>query len=260
MPRFRIIFSLLSALLALPGLAAAAPALALGDGEALTYHVSWVIVPGAGLIKVAAHAVQDPQGRPQMRITTVTSTRGLAWLLLPFRAQAESLYDLASGKLLWLGETSDTRGRKAADTVVFDYRRRQAEFTASQPPQPTRILPLPPGDPTDLITCLLLARTWNLRPGQTHDALVLFGDEFYQLTIHALAYEEVSTNLGDFDTVLLEPRMEKTPPKGMFKRGSTVKVWISRDARRLPVRFQVSFNFGSGVATLADYRPPSPAK
>ena len=249
-------------LLALPGRGAPAapPALALGDGETLTYHVSWVIVPGAGLIKVGARAVRDPEGRPQMRITTTTSTRGLAWLLLPFKAEAESLYDVASGRLLWLGETSDTRGRKAADTVVFDYRNRRAEFTASQPPEPTRLLPLPPGDPTDLITCLLLARTWDLQPGQSHDALVLFGDEFYELTIHALAIESVSTNLGDFETVLLEPRMEKTPPKGMFKRGSTVKVWISRDARRLPVRFQVSFNFGSGLATLADYHPPVGAK
>ncbi|HEX3731040.1 MAG TPA: DUF3108 domain-containing protein [Opitutaceae bacterium] len=260
MPRLRVIFALLPALLALPGRTWAAPALALGDGEALTYHVSWVIIPGAGLIKVAAQAVHDSQGRPQMRIVTTTSTRGLAWLILPFKAQAESLYDAATGRLLWLGETSDTRSRKAADTVTFDYARRQAQFTASLPPEPARILPLPPGDPTDLITCLLLARTWKLQPGQARDALVLFGDEFYELTIHALAQEEITTNLGTFQTVLLEPRMEKTPPKGMFKRGSTVKVWISQDERRLPVRFQVSFNFGSGLATLTDYHSPASAK
>jgi hypothetical protein len=52
--------------------------------------------------------------------------------------------------------------------------------------------------------------------------------------------------------------MEKTPPKGMFKRGTAVRVWIAHnDPRRLPVRFEVEFKFGSGVATLTSYQPPS---
>jgi hypothetical protein len=51
--------------------------------------------------------------------------------------------------------------------------------------------------------------------------------------------------MGFFKTVVLVPRMEKTPPIGMFKRGSTVRVWIETDDdRRLPVRFEVGFKFG----------------
>jgi hypothetical protein len=45
----------------------------------------------------------------------------------------------------------------------------------------------------------------------------------------------------------------------MFKRGSRARVWISQDAMHLPVRFQVEFKFGTGVATLTDYRPPNRA-
>ena len=51
--------------------------------------------------------------------------------------------------------------------------------------------------------------------------------------------------------------MEKTPPKGMFKRGSAVHVWISQDDQKLPVRFEVEFKFGAGVATLLHYEPPT---
>ena len=75
---------------------------------------------------------------------------------------------------------------------------------------------------------------------------MLFEDEFYELTIHALGYDTVTTPLGTFNTLVLEPRMDKTPPKGMFKRGSTARVWISQDGRRLPVRFKVEFKFGAG--------------
>jgi hypothetical protein len=247
------------ALLAAVRCAAAAPVLALGNGESLVYHVSWVVVPGAGEIQVSAQSAVDSAGRRQLRIFSTTSTRGLARLLLPFEARAESLFDPASGRLLWLGESSEQRSRSAAHTVVFDYANRTADYTSSLPPAATRALPMPgQGEPTDLITCLMLARTWDLKPGQQHDALVLFDDEFYQLTIHAIGYEDVDTWLGSFHTLVLEPRMEETPPKGLFKRGSTIRVWISQDARRLPVRFKVNFNFGSGLATLARYHPPGP--
>ena len=239
--------------------AAAAPVLALREGEALTYHVSWVVVPGAGEIKVSAQGAVDTAGKRQIRIISTTATRGLARIFLPFEARAESLFDPENGRLLWLGETSETRHRGAAHTVIFDYGARVANYTASLPAARTAALSMPgSGEPTDLITCLMLARTWDLKPGQKHDALVLFDDEFYQLTIHATGYEEVDTPFGTFNALVLEPRMEETPPKGMFKRGSTVRVWVSQDARRLPVRFDVQFKFGSGIATLVRYHAPAP--
>lgn len=250
-------FAVLAALLALPlaGRAQAGPSLALGNGEQLVYHVSWIVLP-AGQIRVSAQAETSREGHPRLRITSTTSSRGLAYLLLPFKARAVSLFDPANGRLLSLSEWSDTRSRLASHTTVFDYADHRAEYTRTAPPAPTRALAMPPGNPTDLITCLLLARTWGLQPGQKRDALVLFDDDFYQLTVHALRREKVATELGEFDTVVLEPRMEETPPKGMFRRGSTVRVWISDDPRHLPVRFQVDFNFGYGVASLAEYRPP----
>lgn len=236
----------------------AAPALAMRSFETLVYHVSWAVLPGVGEIRVTALPATDPTGAPLLRIVSTTQTRGLAYLLLPFEARSESLFDTTNGRLLWLGETSRTRTRDRRFTVSFDYRDRTATFADAGAGRPPRPLPMPPGDPTDLITCLLLARTWNLRPGQVHDALVLFTDDFYELTVHALGYERIWTPLGDMDTLVLEPRMDRTPPKGMFKRGSTVRVWISRDARRLPVQFEVHFNIGTGLATLAEYHQPGP--
>jgi len=71
---------------------------------------------------------------------------------------------------------------------------------------------------------------------------------------HRHGYEEIRTPMGKFRTLRLTPRMEKSEPKGMFKRGSEVHVWISQDGRRLPVRFEVEFKFGARVATLIDHQ------
>jgi hypothetical protein len=240
--------------------APAAPDLGLGDNESLTYHVSWAILPGVGSITVNARNATDPTGQPLLRVVTHTATRGLAWLILPFEAEAESLFDRKDDRLVWFGESSTTRARHRAHTVTFDYRRGRAAYVDGDEPAKTRAFPMPPGYPMDLITCLLHARTWNLRPGGARDALVLFEDEFYPVTVHATAYEDITTPLGNFHTLVLEPRMDKSPPKGMFKRGSTVRIWIAQDARRLPVRFQVHFTFGESVATLSGYRPPAAPK
>jgi hypothetical protein len=236
----------------------AAGHLALGDNEVLTYRVAWVVLPGVGSIAIEAHAATDPvSGVPCLRVDTSTATVGLAHLLLPFEAHAESLFDASSGRLLSLDESSLTRRRSNVHRVTFDYADGVAWYTTPGPAASRRRLALPPGFPTDLITSLLSARTWDLKPGQTHDALVLFNDDFYQLTIHAIAYETLLTPLGAYRTLVLEPRMDKTPPKGMFRRGSRARVWISQDAQRLPVRFQVEFKFGTGIATLDSYTPPT---
>lgn len=234
-------------------------AVPLRDGETLTYKVSWAVLPGAGEIKITAR--DDLSGpTPRLRVITTTNTRGLAKILLPFEAKAESLFDASTGRLSSLTESNQQRNKHSAHSVSFDYAASLARYTPDGPDSKSRPIPLPAGEPLDLITCLVQTRAWDLKPGQKRDALVLFDDDFYELTIHASRLEELTTSFGSFKTLVLEPRMEKTAPKGMFKKGSTVRVWISQDERRLPIRFEVEFKIGTGVATLIRYEPPSAAK
>ncbi len=230
---------------------------ALGDGEALTYRVGWGIFYHAGEIQIGAHAAPPESGQPRLRVTTTTSTHGFAKALYTFEARGDALFDVTTGRLLSTEETSKSESKQTKNSVLFDYAKSSASYVNEINPAKSATLVMPAGEPMDLIMSLVQTRSWNLKPGEKRDALVIFDDEFYELTIHAEAYEEVTTPLGTFNTLLLVPRMEKTPPKGMFKRGSGVKVWISQDQLRLPVKFQVEFNFGSGVASLIDYQLPS---
>ena len=233
------------------------PALPLQDGEQLTYRVSWAIVPGAGEIKISAR--QDT-AKNRLIVTTNTATRTLAKWLLPFEAEANSIFDLKTGRMISLNESHPTKGRRSEHTVTFDYESRVATYTTKGSAEKPRQLTIPPGDPTDLMMGLLQTRTWDLKPGEKRDALVLFDDDFYELTIHMARYEEVQTPVGKFRTIVLEPRMDKTAPKGMFRRGSSVRIWIAQDSHRLPVKFEVEFKIGTGTATLEAYEPPPAAR
>jgi len=244
---------LLPLALAFVTLMRATPALPLQDGERLTYRVSWAIVPGAGEIKISAQ--HDP-AKKTLIVTTNTATQGIAKWLLKFEAVATSTFDLKSGRMVSLHEWSMTKGRKAEHRVTFDYDSREATYATIGTSDKPRTLAMPPGDPTDLMMGLLQTRSWDLTPGQKRDVLVLFDDDFYELTIHMARYEDVVTPVGTFRTIVMEPRMDKTPPKGMFKRGSSVRVWIAQDSHRLPVKFEVEFKIGTGTATLEAYEPP----
>ncbi|MEO7798704.1 MAG: DUF3108 domain-containing protein [Opitutaceae bacterium] len=231
---------------------------ALKPGEGLSYRVSWGIFTHAGDIKINASSPPTSEKSPRLQVVTTTATRGVAKALYVFEARAESLYDPATGRLLLTSEASKAGDRETKISTSFDYLKHTATYSNAKNPDPV-VLTMPAGEPQDLIMSLVQTRRWNLKPGERQDALVIFGDDFYELTIYAERYEEVKTPLGTFKTLLLVPRMEKTPPKGMFKRGGAVRVWISQDDRRLPVKFQVDFKFGAGVATLSAYQPPEGA-
>jgi len=247
-----MLFRAAAALLLSASLLEATP-LALSHGEVLTYRVGWGLFINAGEITIAARQ-DDAPPTPQLRVTTTTATRGFLRGFFPFDATGESWFRLSDGRILGSSEQSLSKKKQTRQSLAFDYVRGKATYVNAVRPEKNAELDLPAGDPMDLITSLVQTRTWDLKPGEKQDALVVFDDDFYELTIYADGYEEVRTPLGKFRALRLTPRMEKTEPKGMFKRGSEVHVWISQDGRRLPVKFQVDFKFGAGVATLVDHQ------
>ena len=237
--------------------APAKPVLALSDGETLTYSVRWGIIPAVGKIVITAEKIGEGYDAV-LRVTTTTATWGIARGLFPFDGRGESVYSLKTGLLVSSSEWSSYRNKDVKNSITFNYGRATASFSDDIHPEKSRLIQMPGGDPSDLILALIQTRSWNLQVGQQRDSLVIFEDQFYPLTIHAEDDSDyVWSGLGIFKCTVLVPKMEKTAPVGMFKRGSTVKVWIENDdERHLPMKFQVGFKFGTGTATLVDYTPP----
>jgi hypothetical protein len=233
------------------------PLIGLGDGETLSYSVRWGLIPSVGRIKITADAIGSGS-EAVLRVTTTTATWGLARGLFPFDARGESVYQANSGLLLSISESSAFQNKQVRDTLTFNYGKMTAMYSDEIHPEKSHPIQMPSGDPSDLILALIQTRYWNLQPGQQRDTLVIFKDQFYPLTIRAEPdIDYVISSMGIFKAVVLVPRMEKTPPKGMFKNGSTVRVWIeTNDSRRLPVRFEVGFRVGTGTATMLSYTPP----
>jgi hypothetical protein len=243
-------------LLVLPALMSAAPYTAFRDGEKFTYKVGFAIFSRAGEITIEADADTGTDGRALMRIINTTSTKGLVRGVYTLENRAEVLIDLESGRILSTRETGQEGKRESDSETIFDYEAKIARHVDRNRPGRSGDIPIPDGNPLDLISALVQTRDWNLKPGDERDILVHFGRDLYPLTIKAVQYEEVRTPLGRYRALVLVPEMRGTP-KGLFKRGGEIKVWIAQDGSNLPVRMQLKLNYGTATLLLSDYRPPA---
>lgn len=236
----------------LPLAALAAPFTAFRDGETFTYRVGFAIFSKAGEIVISAHD-EKKDGADIMRVTTETRSRGFVRGVYAFDNKAEILIDKKSGRMLRVQESGSDPKRATDTETTFDYTKRIATHTDRVRTDRSVEIPIPEGDPLDLISALVQTRDWNLQPGEKRDVVVQFGRDFYPLTIKAEGYEQVRTPLGTFKTLMLVPSMEKDA-KGLFKKGGEIKVWISQDGSNLPVRMQLKLNYGTATLLLSEYK------
>jgi hypothetical protein len=242
--------------LLLPGLACAAPFVAIRGGEGFTYRVAFAVFSHAGDIEIAGR--RSPEVTDRIAITVDTRSRGLVRGLYEFDSKAVADIELSSGRLLRVKETGADPKRPINNEFVIDYASRTATYTDHVRTGRSGQLVLPEGgDPLDLISALVQTRDWSLQPGQKRDVVVQFARDFYPISIHAEGYEEVRTPLGKFRSLVLVPRMHQNP-KGLFKRGGEIKVWIAQDGSRLPVKMQLKLRFGAATLLLSEYQPPKP--
>lgn len=227
----------------------------LRPGESLTYHVGWGMLGHAGDMKISATA-DTVDGKSRTRITTTSATQGFVRFLYRFDGEAQMWFDPATGRLMTASATTQAKKSKTSAAITFDYGKREASYVDHLRPERTATIPLPEGLPMDMITGLIQTRVWALTPGQTRDVLVLFDDDFYPLQITAEREETIETPAGDRKAVLLIPRMIGKP-MGMFRRGGEIRVWVSADESRLPLRFEVKVKVGTAYAVLTAYEPPA---
>lgn len=105
-----------------------------------------------------------------------------------------------------------------------------------------------PGCVHDVVGALAKLRTLtSLQPGQATTLPISDGKKMVMARVEAQERETVSTKLGRFPAIRYEAFLFNDI---LFKRNARLFVWISDDARRLPVQVQVRMRIHIGTVTF----------
>lgn len=110
----------------------------------------------------------------------------------------------------------------------------------------------------DVLSSLYLMRNLDLEVGKEYVFDAHSGDDTWPLKTKVLGKETVKVEAGTFDCLVLEPSIRGDA--GIFKAQGKLKVWVTDDANKMPVKMKSKIPVGSISAELSTYKSESKIK
>jgi hypothetical protein len=134
------------------------------------------------------------------------------------------------------------------EKVFFDQLNRKARMELydrdNRTLKETKIFNLP-GQVQDLVSGFYFLRTMdltNLKKGQQILITGFFDKEIYNLKLIFEGTEQIQTSLGLIDTYIFTPLIQQNR---LFRGDYPVKVWVSKDQNKIPVKIKANLFIGS---------------
>jgi hypothetical protein len=194
-------------------------------------------ISGGKIVPLRARAKTDSAVENLKRFTGVA----LSWI------EAETLLPER-----YRDETDEDGVRKVSDARLLP-RRREVAIEQQLGDRKTRIAIPRAGEMLDPLSALARLRAARLAPGDRFCFDLVANRRFWRLEGSVAAKtEKVDTPAGRFDTLRVDAIARRTDRSGAPER--PVHLWISRDARRLPVAVVSEVDVGPVRATLSAVR------
>jgi hypothetical protein len=212
-------------------------------GERLTYALSYLAIQ-AGTATMEVHP--PPAGLPQTQLLLVNTARSSKFVarFFPVDNRVESYVDaetLAPQHFVF----HRREGKKKND---FDVTFQHADGKATGTKDGESYIQTIPADTHDVLSCLYYFRNLpSLQPGARATINIHHDKKNYKLELVAESTERLSGSWGEADTIRLLVIM---PFQGLFLNEGNIRVWVTNDARRLPVLMKAKVVIGSIVAKL----------
>jgi hypothetical protein len=212
-----------------------------GVGEKLSYSAKLgMLTLGSGTLEVAS----------------IDTVRGVESFKLRFRLQGKTMfYSLDDVLESWVG-TSDLNSRRFVQDFVENdkatkrlyeiypdsgfYREHGRDTTARETP----------AAPLDDAAFFYFVRLTPLEVGKKYTYDRYFRKDKNPVTIEVLKREKMELPDGSkVQCLVLHPTIDS---KGLFSKRSETRIWLTDDARRLPVQIRTKFPFGTITLRLKD--------
>jgi hypothetical protein len=163
-----------------------------------------------------------------------------------YRLRVDSVITADSFTVLRNKKVEEDRGRVRTTEGVFDHATRKVTWTQydgnqSKPVDSRTIDFIEPIQ--DVLTVLYFVRTQRLKPGQTFDIPLADNGQVYRCSVKVMERKKIKTVLGRVNAIRVEPAI--FGDDRVVRSRGTLSIWVTEDARRLPVKAQIKVPVGT---------------
>jgi hypothetical protein len=214
-------------------------------GERLTYEVSWLNMTAA-IAVMEVDKIEGRNGEAVAKLVGTAQSTPIITKFFPVDNRVESELDLVT--LVPDHMTFRRREGKKKEDIEYVFHQKEGMVTAVRGGT-TESLPIPAGT-QDIISCLYYTRTvLPPNPGASLKMNVYHDKKNRPVEVRVEAIEIIEGAWGKAETVRVLVIM---PFHGLFMNKGNIRVWVTTDERRTPLRMKAKVVLGSIVADLVD--------
>jgi len=214
-------------------------------GERLVFEVRWEFIR-AGEAVLEILPVEDFEGEPCFHFVMTAKTTPFIDVFYKVRDRYDAYTDVGMSHALLYTKKKSGR-RKKEIKVPFDWDKMESQYVAvGEDWKPISLLP----NSFDPLSVFYAFRLNNLKVGKVLHAAVSDGKKCVMGSAVVLKRERIQVKGTDYDTFIIEPDLKDVG--GVFEKSkdAKIKIWVTADHRRIPVRFKSKVVVGSFVAEL----------
>ncbi|CAN5550025.1 hypothetical protein BH10ACI2_BH10ACI2_09220 [soil metagenome] len=217
-------------------------------GETLKYDGKLnKIINGISVAELTFTATSAPDSNDLLVKSEATSKGTLLKLFrFSFLQQYESTVDLSTFKILKTTKHDVQKDRVRDSEAIFDYKQKRVIYVETDPKdrnRPPRRIASEIGDHlTDMVSAIYSLRLQPLSVGKRFDITVSDSGLVYRVPVVVTGREMQKTILGKVSCFRVEP--EVFGKDRLIEKDGKMVIWMTEDARHVPVRAQINTEFG----------------
>jgi len=195
-------------------------------------------------------ATRTPETPSVLSFSADVSSKGFFARLfnLKFRERVESTVEPASFTVQKTTILDEQGKRVRATESTFDRSKGQMTWTSRDPnnpsAEPRHAVTEFSGQLQDVLSAIYFIRTQPLAVGKSFDIFIGDGGKVYTIPVRVVEKRKVRTILGRIDVLRVNPELFG-PDRLIEKEKGEFSIWITDDARHIPVASRVKTDYGT---------------
>lgn len=221
-----------------------------GFGEKVEYRVHYGFINAAEAKVEIAKNFSVVNNKPCYKINVTGRTVGPFDLISRVRDTWRSYVDTAAIIPQMFQRNIQENKYRKDETVVFNHNKDVAVLSVKDETKTYAV----PNNVHDIISGYFLLRTMNfdrIAEGEVIEVPTFFDGEVYKLRVRYVGKDVIKTKFGKTRVLRLNPLI---PDNKLFKGEGAMKLWISDDVNKIPLKVQVELVIGSLEMDLKSYK------